>query len=145
MVEWSHAFECPVYVHGDDREWIMRADPAIRFWDGETLELIPGVTLVRCGGHFEGSQALHWAERRALLVGDTVQVVPDRRHVGFMRSYPNLIPLPPARVEGVAAALAPFEFDSIYGGWWDRVVERDGAAVVQRSAERYVRAVESGV
>jgi len=145
MVEWAHAFDCPVHVHAADREWIMRPDPAIRFWDGETLEPVPGVTLVRCGGHFEGSQALHWAERRALLVGDTVQVVPDRRHVGFMRSYPNLIPLPPARVEAVAAALAPFDFESIYGGWWGGVVERDGGAVVRRSAERYVRAVESGV
>ena len=30
-----------------------------------------GLTLIRCGGHFEGAQVLHWAERRALL---------ERRH-----------------------------------------------------------------
>ena len=46
---------------------------------------------------------LHWAGgadgRGALLSGDIVQVVPDRRYVSFMYSYPNLIPLPAAAVE----------------------------------------------
>ena len=76
-----------------------------------------------------------------MLAGDIVQVIPDRSHVGFMYSYPNLIPLPPATVEGIAAALEPFPFDSIYGAWWDRFIGRDGSAIVRRSADRYVRAV----
>ena len=41
----------------------------------------------------------------ALLVGDIVQVIPDRGWVGFMYSYPNLIPLPAERVEAIARAL----------------------------------------
>ena len=145
MVEWAHAFGCPILIHESERPWVMRPDASIRFWEGETHRLASGLTLVRCGGHFEGSQALHWAERRALLVGDTVQVIPDRRFVGFMRSYPNLIPLPTAAVQVIASALEPFAFDAIYGGWWGRVVEREGSAVVRCSAERYRLAVESGV
>jgi len=141
MVEWAHAFGCPVYLHEAERKWVMRPDPSIRFWSGETNPLGGGVTLVRCGGHFEGSQVLHWEERRALLTGDTVQVVPDRRFVGFMYSYPNLIPLPASRVQAIAAALAPFAFDTVHGGWWGSVVPADGSNVVRRSAERYVRAV----
>ena len=35
----------------------------------------------------------------------------------------------------------PFSFDSIYGAWWDRVIERDGSGVVRRSADRYLRAI----
>ncbi len=101
MVEWARAFGCPVYLHAADREWVMRPDPALRFWEGESLGLdevgVEGLTLVRCGGHFEGGAVLHWARgaegRGALLTGDVVQVVPDRRWVSFMRSYPNLIPL----------------------------------------------------
>jgi len=84
---------------------------------------------------------LHWAERGALLSGDIVQVIPDRTHVSFMWSYPNLVPLPAARVEAIGASLAPFAFDAIYGAWWGRVVERDGSEVVRRSVERYVRAL----
>lgn len=33
----------------------MRPDKAIRPWEGETLALVPDVTLIRCGGHFPGA------------------------------------------------------------------------------------------
>jgi len=141
MVEWAHAFDCPVFLHEAERKWVLRPDPSIHHWDGETHELAPGLTLIRCGGHFEGGQVLHWADRRALLSGDIVQVIPDRRYVSFMYSYPNLIPLPPSRVEAIGAALAGYDFDTIHGAWWGRVVERDGSSVVRRSVERYLRAV----
>jgi glyoxylase-like metal-dependent hydrolase (beta-lactamase superfamily II) len=141
MVEWAKTFGCPIYLHEAERKWVMRADPAVRFWEGETRELGGGLTLIRCGGHYEGGQVLHWGERGALLSGDIVQVIPDRRYVSFMYSYPNLIPLPASTVRRIAAALAPFAFDSIYGAWWDRFIERDGSGVVRRSADRYVRAV----
>jgi Metallo-beta-lactamase superfamily len=141
MVEWAKAFDCPIHLHEAEREWVLRPDPAIRFWAGETKELGGGLTLVRCGGHYDGGQVLHCAERRALFSGDIVQVIPDRRYVGFMYSYPNLIPLPPSKVQHIADALSPFSFDSIYGAWFDRVIERDGSAVVRRSVDRYVRSV----
>jgi glyoxylase-like metal-dependent hydrolase (beta-lactamase superfamily II) len=141
MVEWAHAFGCPIYVHEAERKWVMRPDVALRFWNGETYDLGGGLTLIRCGGHYEGAQVLHWREQRAVLAGDVVQVIPDRHYVAFMYSYPNLIPLPPSKVEAIAAALAPFEFDAIYGAWWDRFIPADGSTVVRRSADRYVRAV----
>jgi hypothetical protein len=149
MVEWARAFGCPVLLHADDRRWVTRPDPAIRFWDGETRPLddvgAAGLTLVRCGGHFEGSTVLHWpggaGGRGALLSGDTIQVVPDRRHVSFMRSYPNLIPLDAERVERIVAATEPFAYDRVYGAWWDLHVEGDAKAAVTRSASRYVAAV----
>src|SRR5207245_1047974 len=35
MVEWSRALgRVPIYVHAADREWVMRPDPAIVFWQG---------------------------------------------------------------------------------------------------------------
>jgi glyoxylase-like metal-dependent hydrolase (beta-lactamase superfamily II) len=141
MVEWAAAFGCPIHLHAAERKWVMRPDPAIEFWDGETLELGGGVTLIRCGGHYEGGQVLYWPERRALLSGDIVQVIPDRRFVGFMYSYPNLIPLPASRVEAIGAALEPYPFDTIHGAWWGRNVPADGSEVVRRSVARYVRAI----
>jgi hypothetical protein len=139
MVEWSQRFDCPVYLHADDREWIMRTGDAIELWSGETKELGHGVTLIRCGGHFAGGTVLHVGD--ALLSGDIVQVIPDRDWVSFMYSYPNLIPLGERDVEGIVAALEPFAFERIVGAWWDRVVPRDGKAIVSRSAQRYVRAL----
>lgn len=145
MVEWSHTFDAPVHLHADDREWVLRGDERIEFWDGETLELQPGLTLLRLGGHFAGGTVLHWAAghggRGALLSGDIVQVVQDRRWVSFMRSYPNLIPLPAAAVRRITAKLAPYEFERIYGAWYGRVVADGGKEAVARSAERYLEAL----
>jgi glyoxylase-like metal-dependent hydrolase (beta-lactamase superfamily II) len=142
MVEWARRFDCPVLLHEADRDWIMRPDPAIELWGGARRELGHGLTLVRCGGHFPGGTVLHWADGAgALLSGDIVQVIPDRRHVGFMYSYPNLIPLPPDAVESIRRALEPYPFEVIYGAWWGTIVRRDGKEIVRRSAERYVRAL----
>ena len=42
MAEWSRAFgSVPVHIHADDQRWIMRADPCIKLWQGETLTLLP--------------------------------------------------------------------------------------------------------
>jgi hypothetical protein len=145
MVEWAHAFDAPVLLHAADREWVMRPDPAIRFWDGATHALLDGLTIVHCGGHFEGSAVLHWAAgaegRGALMTGDTIQVVQDRRWVSFMRSYPNTVPLDPVRVRRIVDAVQPFAFDRIYGAWWDMHVQTDAKAAVVRSAERYLDAI----
>ena len=147
MVDWSLAFGgAPIHVPRADERWVRRPHPSVRLWDGDRLEVVPGVTMVRCGGHFEGSSVLHWAAGAggagALLVGDTLTVVPDRRFVSFMRSYPNLIPLPPAVVRRIVAALDPFPYEGIYGGWWDRDVRQDAKRAVERSAARYIERVE---
>jgi glyoxylase-like metal-dependent hydrolase (beta-lactamase superfamily II) len=140
MVEWSRAFGgVPIYVHVDDSEWVMRPDPVVQLWDGETLDLGDGLTLVRCGGHFAGGQVLHTGD--TLLSGDIVQVIPDRSHVSFMYSYPNLIPLDATAIRRIVAALEPFEFDRIVGAWWGRVIPRNGKEIARRSAERYLRAI----
>jgi hypothetical protein len=146
MVEWSEAFGgVPVYLHQDDRKWIMRNGPMIRLWQGETKELLPGVTLVRCGGHYPGGQVLHWAAggdgKGALLSGDVVQVVADNKSVSFMWSFPNFIPLSGPRVEGVVNALKPYAFNRIHGAFADRTIWKDGKAVLERSAERYLKII----
>jgi hypothetical protein len=142
MVEWAHRFDCPVHLHAADAEWVMRPDPAIRHWDGETLDLGDGLTLIRGGGHFPGGTMLHRAHGAGeLLSGDIIQVIPDLSHVGFMWSYPNLVPLPEAEVKAIAAAVERLEFDAIYGAWWDRIIPRGAKDVVRRSVERYGRAL----
>jgi hypothetical protein len=140
MVEWARAFSCPVLVHEADREWIMRPDPAIELWSGDTRLLGAGLTLIRCGGHFPGGTVLHRAEGD-LLTGDIVQLIPDRGWVSFMYSYPNLIPLPEPAVRAIVAALEPFEYERLLGAWWGTVIERDGRGIVERSAQRYISAM----
>jgi glyoxylase-like metal-dependent hydrolase (beta-lactamase superfamily II) len=140
MVEWAHRFGCPVLLHEADREWIMRPDDAIELWSGETRELGDGLTLVRCGGHFAGGTVLHRADG-TLLSGDIVQVIPDRTHVSFMYSFPNYIPLPEAEIRRILAALEPFDYERILGAWWGTVIPSGGRAIVERSAQRYISAI----
>jgi len=45
MVEWSRLFDdAPIHLHAANREWVMRPDPDIRFWERETLQLQQGIT-----------------------------------------------------------------------------------------------------
>jgi hypothetical protein len=145
MVEWSRAFDAPIYLNAADRDWILRPDPAIKLWEGDTLKLWDGVTLIRCGGHFPGGSVLHWAGgaggRGTVCSGDILSVTTDRKWLSFMRSYPNFIPLSAKAVERIGESLAPFAFDVIYGHYFDRVIARDGKAVLERSVARYVAAV----
>jgi glyoxylase-like metal-dependent hydrolase (beta-lactamase superfamily II) len=143
MTSWSAAFgNCPVYVHASDAEWVQFRGPGLRLWEGDSLEILPGVTLVNTRGHFPGATVLHWAAgaegRGALLTGDSITVVQDRRWVSFMYSYPNLIPLTDAEVRHIVDVLRPFPYDRVYSAWEGRVTATDGHGSVERSAERYL-------
>ena len=146
MQDWARSFDCPVYLHAADANWVMRPDPAIRHWDGETLEIAQGVTLLRLGGHFPGGSVLHWAggadARGALLSGDIVQVAADLSRVSFLWSYPNMMPLAAATVRRIADTLAAWEFERIYGAFPKRQVTAGGARAVARSAARYIELLE---
>ena len=154
VVEWSHALgNVPIFVHEDNKHWMPRLDPVIRWWQGETLKVNSVVTTVRCGGHFPGSSLLHWREgaggKGVLFTGDGILPVEDRRWVSFMYSYPNLIPISRHAVERIVAAVTPLEFDRIYGGpmygsGGGRPIIQSGAKeVVLRSAQRYIEHLES--
>jgi hypothetical protein len=145
MVEWAEHFDARIYLPEADRRWVTRPTEHISFWSGNTLSLPDSITIIRLGGHFAGGAVLHWPNgadgRGALLTGDTIQVVADPRWISFMYSYPNLIPLPTSTVTRIADAALAYEFDRIYGGWFDKVVPTGAREVVRRSAERYVAAL----
>src|SRR5437016_8964591 len=145
MVEWAEHFDAQIFLHAADREWVMRKSQRIQFWEGTTLSLWDGLTLINCGGHFEGGTVLHWpagaSEKGALLTGDIVTVVQDRRYVSFMRSYPNLIPLGAKAIYRIVETIEPFPFDQIYGGWWKANVLSDAKAALARCAARYLHAI----
>jgi hypothetical protein len=146
MVQWSEALGgVPILLHEADRDWVMRPSPHIQSWSGDVLKLSDAVTLIRCGGHFEGSAALHWADGPrpggALFPGDALQVVLDRRHVTFMYSYPNMVPMKPSDVRAIQARLDGYRFEDVFGYTWGRNIIGDGRAAVDRSFDRYLRAV----
>jgi hypothetical protein len=88
---------------------------------------------------------MHWAGgaggRGIICAGDILSVATDRKWLSFMRSYPNFIPLSAREVEHIGQALAPFQFDLIYGHYFDRVIANGAKQVLEKSVVRYVAAI----
>ena len=122
MVEWSRAFGgVPVYLHADDREWVMRPDPAIVFWEGETLELGAGPDADALRRALRGRAGAALGGRRG-----GPRRAADRRHHQVVHGPPlgelhvQLSELHPAaggdRAAHAGAARA-LPFERIYGAW----------------------------
>lgn len=120
-VDLADAFDATIHLPHADGDWIQHPSRRIELFD-DTVEPVPGLTVARIGGHFDGAAVAHWPAgadgRGALLTGDTITVVQDREWVSFMWSYPNLVPLDEATVLDIADRVEPFTFDRVYGGWW---------------------------
>jgi len=145
MRAWSEAFgNCPIWIHADDRQWVVSQAPQVTYWSGETQPLFGGLTLVRSGGHFDGYQVLHWPAGAggagALFAGDQPQVCMDRRWVTFMYSYPNMIPFDAPTVRRITDTLEPLAFTRLYGAFGRHVLD-DAKPVIARSRDRYLRAI----
>jgi hypothetical protein len=80
-----------------------------------------------------------WQDGRGVLLsGDILQVVPSK-HVIFIWSYPNLIPLSATGVQRLASILEPFAFDAVYGAFSGRgQIEANGKELVPASVARYI-------
>jgi glyoxylase-like metal-dependent hydrolase (beta-lactamase superfamily II) len=116
-------------------------------WEGDRHQINDELTIIKCGGHFEGASVLHWSEgdggKGILFSGDTIQIVMDRKNVSFMYSYPNLIPLSAEKVDEIVNRVKPFKFDKIYGAFRGRHILENARSAVIESAERYKRAIAS--
>jgi hypothetical protein len=52
-----------------------------------------------------------------------------------------LIPLSAKQVAAIGAALAPLQFDAIYGHYFDRVIATGGKRILEASVQRYIAAL----
>lgn len=161
---WAKALETKIFVSHLDRQWWMRkADPDalekhLVFYQSSQHRLASGITIVRCGGHFDGSAVLHWdrtlapappsiasqavdeqiPSTGAVFCADTFAPGMDRKTITFLWSYPNFIPLPPSSVLQIWKAVRPFAFDDIIGGWPGRYVHGKARAHLLASAKQFV-------
>lgn len=140
LQDWAAAFDAPVYLHTDDREWIMRQSPHIQLWQGDEIDLLPEVRLLRLGGHFPGGSVLHWTQNGGVLLsGDIVQVAPGANTVSFMWSYPNMLPLSARAVNTLIHRLDKVRYTQIYGAFAGREIMAGAQQIVKNAAEHYIR------
>ncbi|WP_040167286.1 MBL fold metallo-hydrolase [Microbacterium gorillae] len=140
MIEWADRFDVPIYIHEDNRPWVFRPSERIHFWSGESFKLDDDMTLVRTGGHFAGSQILHIASKKTVLVADSVNLVSDPGFVSFEYGWAQIIPTDEEAVRQVVAAYEPYEFETIVGGWWDQRITGN-YETIRRSGDRFIAAL----
>jgi len=147
VIEWSDAFGgVPVHIHATDRRWLMRSDPVVEYWDGDTRRLAGGdVTLVHVGNYGDGGTLLHWPAGSngggALLTGDVVQVVDQQKHVGLLSNSRDLVPRSIEGVQKLVSEIDRFTFEALYDGWSDDAITDGARGIVLESAHCYIAAV----
>lgn len=145
MAVWAEIFDCPIYLHEADQQWIMDRRDRINLWGGDQQTLWDGMSLVHTPGHFPGSIVLHLPRHGhggTLLTGDSLFVSRDRKQVSFMYSFPNYIPLPAKDVRVIDGRVAPLVFDSMYSAFDGLNIHADAKEIYLRSVIRYLRAVD---
>ncbi|GAA2390612.1 hypothetical protein GCM10010420_13110 [Streptomyces glaucosporus] len=108
-------FDPPVVAVGTrDLEWTK----AFRVtWPvDEALELAPGLTVYRTGGHFDGHCVLHDARRGILFCGDALKVDLDGttpRALSCHKAYHARVPLSHDEVRRYRAVIGELEFEAV--------------------------------
>ena len=146
--EWAEVFDCPVYIHAADDQWMFNKGPRVRFWQGTERQLWDGISIINTGGHFPGSSVLRVPSLSAegtLLTGDSIYVAKSKKHLAFMYSYPNVIPLPERELAGVIRRVEQIPFDSIYGGFEWQNLTQGAKEVFRLSVVRYGISLETPV
>jgi len=141
MSDWATTFDCPVYIHEDDAEFIVYKSDYIHLWQGEELSLCDDLKLVNIGGHFKGSSILHISDmsvKGTILSGDTVYLSLSKKHYAIMYSYPNRIPLPISEIKRIKKRFESLEFDSIYGFFSYQNVIGTARELLETSLNRYL-------
>lgn len=88
MNEWAEIFDCPVYIHQSDEQWIFNKGERVTLWPGAEKEFWDGIRMINIGGHFPGSSILHipfLSSEGVVLCGDTFVISPNKKHIAAMQ------------------------------------------------------------
>lgn len=140
MNNWAAEFECPIYIHEADSEWIVYPTDAIKLWKGNGPELWDGIRIIHTGGHFPGSCMLHvpsLSPKGTVLCGDSVNISPSKRHTAVMYSYPNHILLSKTEFDAFDKKTQNLVFDCMYGAFEHQNLPDNAIEVFKTSMQRY--------
>lgn len=126
---WSANFgNIPIYIHHNDKIWVQDMSDNILFWQGETLRLEDDLTIINCGGHFDGSCVLHWSGasdgKSVIFAGDTINPMggANAKQVIFRHSFSRKITLPAHKVSNIGRIMSNFSYERLYGAFRSRII-----------------------
>jgi glyoxylase-like metal-dependent hydrolase (beta-lactamase superfamily II) len=140
MNEWARTFNCPVYIHQNDEEWVMYKNPFVHYWRGHEMPLWEGMKIINIGGHFPGSCIFHIPSMSAngtVLCGDSLYIAKSKRHIAIMHSYPNQIMLTKDEFISVYKKTEGLEFDTLHGAFVGQSLLGNADEIFTNSMRRY--------
>jgi hypothetical protein len=140
MNEWAERFNCPVYIHQNDKDHIMVKGSRIQLWTGTELNLWDGMKIMQIGGHFAGSSILHvpfLSKEGTIICGDTLFLSPSKKHFSVFWSYPNRMPLPLTEIKRVKQRFDGIPFDTFYGYQNIQNLDTGVKQIFEKSMQRY--------
>jgi hypothetical protein len=141
MNVWADTFDCPIYIHHTDEQWIFGKGGRVELWRGGEKVLWDGMRLINVGGHFPGSSILHvpaLSPEGTVFSGDTLVIAPNKQHIAVMYSYPNRMPLPRHEVERIRQQVEVLQFDALYSFMRDLNLTKNVKEIFNTSMERYL-------
>jgi len=140
MNEWAETFNCPIYIHQKDEQWIFNKGEQVNLWSDTEKELWNGIRLINIGGHFPGSAILlvpFLSDQGVILCGDTFYISPSKKHAAVMYSYPNRIPLPLQEVQRIKKQMLSLQFDTIHGFYDYQNIYSNAKQIIEYSLDKY--------
>lgn len=140
MNEWAAIFDCPIYIHQNDEQWILNMGNHVSLWMGIEKELWDGIRIINVGGHFPGSSILQipfLSPEGIVLCGDTFYISPSKRHIAVMYSYPNRIPLPLHEIQRIKKQMLLLPFDTMHGFFDYQNIYSDAKQLLENSLGKY--------
>ncbi len=145
MDEWADAFNCPIYIHQNDAEFVFYHGDHLRLWSGDVQLLWDDLCVVHIGGHFPGSSLLHvgsLSPKGVILAGDSLYLSKSKRHIAIMYSYPNQILLTKNEFAAAHEKCSGLSFDTLYGAFDGQNLEGNAYEVFTASMKRYAASYE---
>lgn len=141
MKEWSVHFNCPVYIHQTDEQWVMNHTTQINYWSGMEKMFWDGIKIINVGGHFPGSSLIHIPASASsgsiILCGDSLYISRNKKHISVMYSYPNFIPLPVTEVHRILTRVQGININEMYGAFDYQNLTEKVKEVLSTSLEKY--------
>lgn len=145
MNKWAEVFDCPVYIHHLDAQWVVNKGPQINYWQGEELSLFDGMRVIHTGGHFPGSTVLSvpgLSSSPTVLCGDSLYVAKCKTHTAVMHSYPNQILLPRNTFAAFEKRMSSISFDSLIGAFAHQELLGNARSIYTASMQKYKEAYQ---
>ncbi len=140
MNEWAETFNCPIYIHQNDEQWIFNKGRQVSLWNSTEKELWDGIRIINVGGHFPGSSILHipfLSQGGTVLCGDTFYISPSKKHMAIMYSYPNRIPLPLQEIQRIKKQMLSIQFDTMHGFYDYQNIYSNAKLILENSLSKY--------